>query len=178
MGLLAWLGTRWVARQRERHRPGAGWLPTDALAALAPFFPSDTLGAVRVAVVPRIPSPAILGLARRLGLAALDFDRVLAITFADTIVVTARTTGQELLATLFHELVHVEQVQQLGLRGFVQRYANEWWQAGRRYHAIPMERDAYALQQRFEAAPREAFDVAVEVARRLVAKGLDVPPAG
>src|SRR5688572_31918269 len=108
-----------------------------------------------------------------MGLAALDFDRVLAITFADTIVVTARTTGQELLATLFHELVHVEQVRQLGLARFVQRYAEEWWRAGRRYEAIPLERDAYALQRRFEAAPREAFDVAAEVARQLARTSRD-----
>ena len=70
-------------------------------------------------------------------------------------------------ATLFHELVHVEQVRQLGTRAFVERYLRGWLEAGRSYGAIPLERDAYALERRFRSAPAEPFDVAAEVARRL-----------
>jgi len=167
---LAWLGARWVARQRARHRVGGGHLPDRALSALAPYFPAATLDAARLAVVPRIAPPRLLTLARRLGLAAVDFDRILGITFGDTIVLAERVTGGALLPTLFHELVHVEQARRLGARAFVRRYVREWIEAGR-YGAIPLERDAYALQRRHEEAPGEFFDVAAEVARRLYTGG-------
>jgi hypothetical protein len=167
---LAWLGARWVARQRARHRAGGGHLPAEARSTLARYFPAETLDAARLAVVPRIDPPRLLSMARRLGLAAVDFERVLGITFGDTIVLVERVTQGALLPTLFHELVHVEQARRLGARAFVRRYVREWIEAGR-YGAIPLERDAYALQRRYEEAPGEPFDVAAEVARRLYTGG-------
>jgi hypothetical protein len=145
-----------------------------ALQALAPFFPAETLAAARVAIVPRVPLARILRLARRLGISAVDADRLLGITYLDTIVVPRRWSdpaevGGVGLSTLFHELVHVEQARQLGVRGFVERYVRGWLENGRRYASIPLERDAYALERRFRAAPAEAFDVAAEVSRRLAA---------
>jgi hypothetical protein len=164
--LLGRAGAWWIERRRRRHGAAAAPLPADALEALAPFFPAETLGAARLAIVPRIHPPAVLSLARRLGLGATHFDRVLGITFADTIVIASRVSGPALLSTLFHELVHVEQVRQLGLRRFIERYVREWIEEGD-YDAIRLERDAYGLQRRFEDAPEEPFDVAAEVARRL-----------
>jgi hypothetical protein len=117
-------------------------------------------------VVPRIDPPRILSLVRRMGIATIEFDRILGITFVDTIILAERVTGRALLPTLFHELVHVEQARQLGARAFVRRYVREWVEAGR-YGAIPLERDAYALQRRFEETPPAPIDVAAEVARRL-----------
>ena len=161
---LAWLGARWVARRRSRHRPSAGPLPAEARPTLAPYFPAPTLDAARVVVVPRIRQPPLGALLRRLGLGGADFDRVLGITFGDTILVVERVRGPALLSTLFHELVHVEQARQLGARAFVRRYVREWIEAGR-YGAIPLEREAYVLQRRYEEAPGQPFDVAAEVAR-------------
>jgi hypothetical protein len=163
---LGRLGVRWVARRRSRSRPGASPLPPDAHAALARFFPVATLASARLGIVPRIRSPFLASMLRRLGVRAVDFDRILGITFADTIVITSRVRGPALFSTLFHEMVHIEQVRQLGPRGFVERYVRGWITEGT-YSAIPLERDAYALQRRFEDAPDEAFDVAAEVARRL-----------
>lgn len=171
---LPFWGVRWVERNRSRHRRSAGPISTDALRLLAPFFPAETLAAARIAIVPRLSLSWILRLARRLGISAVDVDRILGITYLDTIVVPqhrsdpAAADGMP-LSTLFHELVHVEQARQLGARGFVERYLRGWLDGGRRYEAIPLERDAYALARRFQAAPNEPFDVAAEVARRLSA---------
>ena len=171
---LPWWGVRWVHRGRARHRGTAAPISDDALRALAPFFPSETLAAARVTVVPRIPLSRILRLAGRLGISAVDADRLLGITYLDTIVVPrlhsdpAEVDGVP-LSTLFHELVHVEQARQLGVRRFVERYIRGWLENGRRYAAIPLEMDAYALERRFRARPGEPFDVAAEVARRLAA---------
>ena len=166
---LPFWGVRWVERRRARHRDGAQPIPADALRALTPFFPAETLDAARVAVVPRITVSPLLGLARRLGLPAVDGNRILGITYLDTIVVPESRSDPLPAATLFHELVHVEQARQLGPRAFVERYVQGWLEARGSYAAIPLERDAYELERRFRAAPAAAFDVAAEVARRLAA---------
>ena len=171
---LPFLGVRWMERNRSRHRQAAGPISPEGLRILAPFFPAETLAVARVAIVPHLSVSRILRLARRLGISAVDVDRVLGITFLDTIVVPRhRADPAEVdgvpLSTLFHELVHVEQARQLGAHGFVARYVRGWLDGGRMYEAIPLERDAYALERRVRAAPGEPFDVAAEVARRLAA---------
>ena len=166
---LPFWGVRWVERRRARHRGGAAPISADALRTLAPFFPAETLDIARVAVVPHLSLSRVLALGRRLGLSPIDVDRILGITYFDTIVVPDRGAGPPPYPTLFHELVHVEQARQLGLRGFVERYVRGWLEGGRSYGAIPLEQDAYALERRFRAAPDDAFDVAAEVARQLAA---------
>jgi hypothetical protein len=171
---LPWWGVRWLHRGRTRHRAGAIPISDHALRALAPFFPPETLAAARVAIVPRVPLSRVLRLARRLGIPAVDADRLLGITYLDTIVIPRRGSDPDpadgvALSTLFHELVHVEQARQLGVRGFVERYIRGWLENGRRYDRVPLERDAYALERRFRASPDEPFDVGAEVARRLAA---------
>lgn len=156
----------WASRRRAFFRPLGTPLSADLRAALDPFFPSATLDDVRLVVVPSIPAPPFVGFLRKLGLVTADFARVVGITFADTVVVAERLKGPALLATMFHELVHVEQVRRLGLSGFMRRYV-EGWLAGGSYDAVPLERDAYDLQRRFERAPGERFDVPAEVERRL-----------
>ena len=175
---LPWWGVRWLHRGRARHREAAAPIPDDAAQALAPFFPPETLAAARVAIVPRIPLSRVLRLARRLGISAVDADRLLGITYLDTIVVPEHRAGPVPLSTLFHELVHVEQARQLGVRGFVERYIRGWLENGRQYAAIPLERDAYALERRFRAAPDEPFDVGAEVARQLAEARTPGAPGG
>ena len=175
---LPWWGVRWLHRGRARHREAAAPIPDDAAQALAPFFPPETLAAARVAIVPRIPLSRVLRLARRLGISAVDADRLLGITYLDTIVVPEHRAGPVPLSTLFHELVHVEQARQLGVRGFVERYIRGWLENGRQYAAIPLERDAYALERRFRAAPGEPFDVGGEVARQLAEARTPGAPGG
>lgn len=175
---LPWWGVRWVHRGRTRHREAAAPISEDAIRALAPFFPAETLAAARVAIVPRIPLSRILRLARRLGISAVDADRLLGITYLDTIVVPERRGSPVPLSTLFHELVHIEQARQLGVRSFVERYIRGWLENGRKYSAIPLEADAYALERRFRAGPQEPFDVAAEVARRLAEAATPPAPGG
>ena len=169
---LPFWGARWVQRNRSRHRRAAGPISSEAVRVLAPFFPEETLAAARIAIVPRVSLSWVLGLARRLRISTVDVDRILGITFLDTIVVPRHRSDPAAadgvpLSTLFHELVHVEQARQLGARGFVERYMRGWLDGGRTYEAIPLERDAYTLARRFQAAPNKPFDVAREVARLL-----------
>ncbi len=91
------------------------------------------------------------------------------ITFEDTVLLSERYLGEDELSPrlLFHELVHVAQYRQLGIADFVSRYIRGWAENGYDYHAIPLERDAYRLLERYERNPEQPFSVSEEVAQRL-----------
>ncbi len=65
---------------------------------------------------------------------------------------------------LFHELAHVEQYRQLGFPRFSELYVRGFLIGGS-YEAIPLEVNAYALEDRFRSDPRQGFSVQTEVAR-------------
>jgi hypothetical protein len=163
----AWMvarGLAWIRRRREFHRPLAEPLAKEAREALTPYFEPATLEAIRVHRVPRIRPPWPVALLGRIGRAPLDFGHVWGITYLDTIVLATELVD-DLRATsfLFHECVHAAQVRRLGPVGFVRRYVEEWAASGWRYRGIGLEREAYALQRRFEAG--EAFRVEAELER-------------
>ncbi|HET6342965.1 MAG TPA: hypothetical protein VFG78_12380 [Gemmatimonadota bacterium] len=162
-------GVAWVQRRRELHRPLGQPLAGRTLEHLAPFFLPDLLQTIRVHRVPRIRAPWPIGLLGRLGRAPIDFGHVWGITYLDTIVLATSLVDQRReTECLFHECVHAAQVRLLGPAGFVRRYVEEWAAAGWRYRGIGLEREAYALQRRFEAG--EAFLVEAELERGLGAE--------
>jgi hypothetical protein len=159
-------GLAWIRRRRDFHRPLAEPLPDHAREALAAYFEPAMLEAIRVHRVPRIRPPWPVALLGRVGRAPIDFGHVWGITYLDTIVLATELVD-DLRATsfLFHECVHAAQVRLLGPVGFVRLYVEEWAMAGWRYRGIRLERQAYALQRRFEAG--ETFRVEAELEREL-----------
>ncbi|MGC2694357.1 MAG: hypothetical protein WA738_01055 [Candidatus Angelobacter sp.] len=98
-------------------------------------------------------------MARMMGINNLpDFSGMAAITFIDVIVSHEEVTD----ALLFHELVHVVQYAQLGIKGLASRYVNGFIHGGR-YEQIPLEKNAYLLESRFSQNPSQPFSVADEV---------------
>ena len=91
------------------------------------------------------------------------------ITFVDTILVSQghHPYDPPSPTLLFHELVHVVQYALLGRDALVERYVRGWAENGQKYFRIPLERDAYALQARYEALPQQGFSVQTEVRRQL-----------
>jgi hypothetical protein len=89
-----------------------------------------------------------------------DFSDMAAITFVDVIVSHEEFTHD----LLFHELVHVVQYAQLGVKEFAARYVNGFIQSGS-YEEIPLEKNAYSLEERFSADTNQIFSVADEVRR-------------
>jgi hypothetical protein len=87
-----------------------------------------------------------------------DFSEMAAITFVDVVV-----SHQELTdSLLFHELVHVVQHAQMGVRDFAVRYINGFIQGGS-YEEIPLEKNAYLLEERFSQNEKQIFSVDDEV---------------
>ena len=163
-------GQLWVLEQREVHRAGAMPLTQHLRTAFKPFFTGELLDSTRFKAVPVIENPDFYRELEAAGQSVpLDFTVMYGITFEDTVLLSERYLGEDELSPgiLFHELVHVVQYRQLGIADFVTRYVRGWAENGYDYRAIPLERDAYQLQERYERNPERPFSVSEEVARRL-----------
>ncbi|UCD56195.1 MAG: hypothetical protein JSV16_10170 [Candidatus Hydrogenedentota bacterium] len=171
VGFLIENGRRWVESQRDLHRSSARALSESERSELAPFFEPKTLNRARVKVVPTIESPEFYSVLPDEANAdlLLTFNRMTGITFENTILISKSQMPfrTQLLPLLFHELVHVVQYEVLGLHAFMERYVRGWAENGFIYHAIPLERDAYELQEQYEVNPRLSFSVTEETRRRL-----------
>ncbi|RJP73824.1 MAG: hypothetical protein C4532_03940 [Candidatus Abyssobacteria bacterium SURF_17] len=162
---------QWVTLQRNKHRPSARPLSNSEKIDLGRFFECDTLERVRLEVVSQVEPPEFsLPLPDKAKTdLRLTFGRLAGIAFEDTIVIskTQMMFRSHMLPLLFHELMHVVQYETLGSYAFMERYVHGWLENGFSYHAIPLERDAYELQEWYEVSPEVSFSVSEEVGRRL-----------
>jgi hypothetical protein len=162
----------WIRWCRRVYRRGARPLTGAERGALGPYFSAGLLGAARVAEVDRIDLPTPVLALRLVGAdpKLLPLSSPAAITLVDTIVVSTAALAEldgpraGMESVLFHELVHLVQFRELGVRGFVRRYLDGWAGGGFDYHAIPLERQAYELQARLTLEARP-FDAEAEVSR-------------
>ncbi len=163
-------GLLWVRSQRDRYWPVARVLSEGERSALSRFFDPEILDKARVIIVPVIENPSFYSDLEQLGLSApLDFTTMTGITYDDTILVSEARfpVPSHWTSLLFHELVHVVQYDLLGVDEFMDQYVRGWEQNGFDYYSIPLERDAYELQARYDSALGEVFSVAQEIASRL-----------
>ncbi len=162
-------GEMWIREQRSLHRPCARALTAGEVAVLRPFFGPEVLREVRLRAVAAIQNPDFYRALEALGRPVpMDFSTAHGITFYDTVLLSEQSVGADgpPLRLLFHELVHVVQYQLLGVDGFAHRYVTGWAANGFQYEAIPLERDAYELDGRFQLDPDRSFSVEAEVTRR------------
>jgi hypothetical protein len=153
----------YIESQRQKYRGDAAPLDQSQKALMAPFFPQSVLDSARVLVLngERVSNPPFYSALVEIGFdpALLpDFTHMGAITFVDTIVSHGPMSAQ----TLFHELVHVVQYEELGLEDFAAKYVTGFLTGGS-YEGIPLEQNAYQLDARFAKAPASAFSVVDEV---------------
>jgi hypothetical protein len=162
---VAGLVAQYIATQRERYAPRAIALSAQQRAAMWGFFSPQILDGTRLLVQQgeRVANPDFYRMMRNLGFNNLpDQSTMGAITFSDVVV------SHELFSDglLFHELVHVEQYRQLGIPRFSELYVRGFLSGGS-YEAIPLEVNAYSLEDRFRSAPRKGFSVQSEVEKWL-----------
>jgi len=155
----------YILAQRDRYAPRTVPLSAQQRVALVSFFSAELLGNTRVLVLEgeRVANPDFYPMLRSMGFQNLpDQSAMAAITFCD-VVVSHEPFSPGLL---FHEFVHVEQYGQLGVPRFAEFYVRGFLNGGS-YEGIPLEVNAYTLEDRFRADPSRGFSVQKEVAKWL-----------
>jgi hypothetical protein len=163
-GLLA----QFITNHREKYAERATTLiSAQQKTVMSGFFTPAVLESARLLVLQgeRFPNPEFYALLHGLGFKNLpDQSGMAAITLGDVVVSHEPFSN----GLLFHELVHVEQYRQLGIPRFSELYVGGFLQGGS-YEAIPLEVNAYALEERFRRNPHQIFSVQAEVAKNLEA---------
>lgn len=171
IALLIGQGQKWVKEQRKAFRPRGRALPDTAIAQFSLYFEERLLQEVRLVTVPALENPGFLEQYRSTfaekAIPLLDFTAMAGITFVDTILLVDRFLTESSTPLIFHELVHAVQYELLGPEKFVELYILGWVNQGFNYAAIPLEMDAYEMQNRYEADPTDPFSVKDEVSRSL-----------
>ncbi len=152
----------YISAQHQNYALRAQPLSAQQRAAVGAFFSPELLGNTRLLVLERerVANPEFYPTLRNRGFKNLpDQSAMAAITFCD-VVVSHEPFSDGLL---FHELVHVEQYRQLGIQRFSELYVRGFPNGGS-YEAIPLEVNAYALEERFRRDSHHGFSVQQEVA--------------
>jgi hypothetical protein len=152
------LVSQYITAQRERYRPQAVPLTASQRTMMSGFFAAEILDGVRILTLDavRVENPPFYPMLLGMGFTNLpDFSQMAAITFSDAVVSHEPFTPR----LLFHELVHVEQYRQLGIQRFAELYVRGFL-TGEGYDGIPLEVNAYALDERFDRQPDQRFSVA------------------
>lgn len=151
----------YVTSSRKKYAPQAVPLTDAQRTAMQPFFSAAILDSARLCVLrgTRVSNPSMYAMAKMMGIRNLpDFAGMAAITFLDVIVSHEEFTA----ALLFHELVHVAQYAQMGLKEFATRFVNGFVQGGS-YQENSLEKMAHALEGRFSQSSASPFSVDDEV---------------
>ena len=160
---LATMVEEYITSSRNKFAPQTVSLTEAQRKAMQPFFPAEILDRVRLCVLDgkRVPNPSMYSMAKMMWIRNLpDFSEMAAITFVDVVVSHEDFTDD----LLFHELVHVVQYQQMGVKEFSVRYVNGFIQGGS-YEEIPLEKSAYELETRYSQNGSQPFSVDDEVRR-------------
>jgi hypothetical protein len=158
---LATMVEDYINNSRKKYAPQAAPLTDAQRNVMQPFFSVAVLDSVRLCVLhgTRVSNPSMYPMAKMMGIRNLpDFAALAAVTFVDVIVSHEDFTD----VLLFHELVHVVQYAQMGIKEFATRYVNGFIHRGS-YEQIPLETHAYALETRFSENGSQAFSVEDEV---------------
>ena len=151
----------YVTSSRKKYAPQAVPLTDAQRNAMQPFFSATVLDSARLCVLhgTRVSNPSMYPMAKMMGIRNLpDFSDMAAITFVDVIVSHQEFTD----GLLFHELVHVAQYAQLGVKEFAARFVSGFVQ-GETFEEIPLEKFASVLEARFSQNTSEQFSVDDEV---------------
>lgn len=158
----------YINSSRKKYAPQAVPLIGAQRSTMQPFFSPAVLDSARLYVLRgmHVSNPTMYPMAKMMGIRNLpDFSAMAAITFVDVIVCHEECTD----ALLFHELVHVVQYAQMGIKEFAKRFVSGFVQA-ESFEEIPMEKFASALEARFSENASQSFSVEAEVQQWLEAE--------
>jgi hypothetical protein len=161
-------GRNWMVTLRDAYWAKGSPLESDIRSVIGPFFQSDTLNSVRICEVSQIENPPFYKELEEQEIAMpLDFRNMAGITFNDTVLINpSKIDAKSRTSLVFHECVHVAQFRFLTPDGFAHEYVTGWANNGFDYYKIPLEIQAYQLQQRFDSNSQNVFSVEAEVAQK------------
>ena len=128
---------------------------------LHPFFSYSLLERVRLVELRgrRLPLPPFYQKAKAMGIANLpEMTHMASLTFVDVIVFNEQVSER----ALFHGLVHVAQMQILGLERYTDLFVRSFLRTQAHFN-VPLERQAFTLEARFAAHPSEPFPVEEQI---------------
>lgn len=160
-GQLAGMVQDYIVSSQKKYCARAVPLTPEQKAAMQPFYAAEILDQTRLLVLrgERVQDPPFYGMARMMGIKNLpSFASTAAVTFVNVIVSHEDFTE----SLLFHELVHAVQYDRLGTKEFSSLYVEGFLKGGA-YEEIPLEKNAYLLEQRYSADKSQPFSVADEV---------------
>jgi hypothetical protein len=143
----------WVDEQRVILLPKARPLTEEEKSRFKGYFEERILVLVRVATVERIHNPEFYDELSKSGVPIpLDFNQAIGLALADCVLIDKQLWAypESALSTVFHELVHVVQIDMLGIRRHIELYADSLMQNDLQYHSVIFERQAYELSARFD----------------------------
>lgn len=120
---------------------------------LGGYFENRILDLARVTRVDRIQNPKFYDSLAKSGVPIpLDFSTAIGLTLMDCILIRREIWSHppSFISTLFHEMVHVVQIDILGLKKHIELYADSLRQGDYQYHSVVLERQAYDLSDRFD----------------------------
>ena len=135
----------WLYQQRQIHLTQARPLSSRERSRLDGYFEKRILDLTRVATIDQIPNPAFYDELREREIPIpMDFTSAIGFTLIDCVLLQK---GFRSISTLFHEMVHVVQMDLLGVRKLVELYFDDLAKNG--YQNVLFERQAYDLTTRF-----------------------------
>ena len=159
----------WVYKQQKIHLANSRPLSSEEKSQLDGYFERRILDKVQVVSVQRILNPDFYDDFAKSGIPIpLDFSTAVGLTLAECILIRKELCSHppSLISTIFHELVHVVQIDILGLRKHIELYADSLLQNGYQYHSVIFERQACELSDRL-ARGRSSFSVGEVVKKEL-----------
>lgn len=148
--------------ERALYLPASEPLAANWRAEVEEYFPKALLETVRTVILTegvRIPPPFFYAEAIAISSGNFpDFVQLAAITYIDVIVFHEGIKPR----TLFHGLVHAQQFASLGLEKYAGLYLRGFLRT-RSWQGIPLEEQAYKLEERFVIVPPKPFSVEEEV---------------
>ena len=153
--------TAYMQQERSLYLRASDSLSPTWKTTMQPYFPKALLDIVKAVTLDgaRIPPPPFYSEAVAMsGGHFPDFVHLASVTYIDVIVFNEIIISR----TLFHGLVHAQQMASLGLDTYVSFYLRGFLKT-RSWITIPLEAQAFQLEARFSMTPPEVFSVEEEI---------------
>jgi hypothetical protein len=159
----------WVDEQRVLLLPKAWPLTSAEKTKLGGYFEDRILSSVHVVTVDKFENPQFYDELTQSGVPIpLDLNQAVGLALVDCILIHKQLWAypESAISTIFHELVHIVQIDILGIGKHIELYADSLIRNNLQYHSVFFEKQAYRFTERFDRQ-EPLFSVHVVVRQEL-----------